>query len=418
MEQVIFGGLYNLLSVNTTEYNSLVGGHDWGVTESLREQLVSSGGNLKNLRIKLNDVPGTGTYIFTLRLNGAPTALTCTVAADGTLASDTTHEVAVTGGDRICLECAPDSPDSARFARWSIMFEGTTAKESLIPGRADNNLDMVTTDYSHIMGDFDRAWGLEVNVKQVCPTAGKIKNLYVRLSEDPGTAPDAYRFTLEVNGAPSDLVVTITADDTTGSNTVDEVVVAGGDILTLKAEAIETPSVEPYTMWGMTFVADIDGESLILGVSKDDFHSSNKNYYGLETVSVGGWTGTEVEAYQLAQACTFKKLYIALERSTGDTRRIDFRSRVNGADGNLMATIISPDTTGNDTANTDVISNDDDVDLLSFPRSIPCDEGKVYWGLVGYIAPAPPPVEEPKHTFRLHPRPGHRMEFHPNLKLG
>lgn len=28
------------------------------------------------------------------------------------------------------------------------------------------------------------------------------------------------------------------------------------------------------------------------------------------------------------------------------------------------------------------------------------------------------PVVEKKHTFRLHPRPGHRMEFHPNLKLG
>ena len=32
--------------------------------------------------------------------------------------------------------------------------------------------------------------------------------------------------------------------------------------------------------------------------------------------------------------------------------------------------------------------------------------------------PAPPEDEEPKHTFRLHPRPGHRMEFQPNLKLG
>lgn len=38
--------------------------------------------------------------------------------------------------------------------------------------------------------------------------------------------------------------------------------------------------------------------------------------------------------------------------------------------------------------------------------------------LVIDYSPAPPPEVEKKHTFRLHPRPGHRMEFEPNLKLG
>lgn len=417
MKQVIFGGLYNLLPIDTTEYNWVVGGGYWGATESRKEQLVSTGGKLKNLRVKLNDVPGTGTYVFTLRLNGAPTTLTCTVAADGTLASDTTHEVAVTGGDRISLECFPDSPDNARYARWTIMFEGTTAKESLIPGASDNFLDNINIDYAQPMGAFDFSWGHEYEVKEVCPTAGKIKDLYVELSEDPGTAPNAYRFTLRVNGEDKALTVTITADDTKGNNTVDEVVVAAGDILTLMCEPLETPSARPYAIWGMTFVADTDGESLILGVSKDDFSSSNKEYYNPQCVSDGAWTGTEAEAYQLAQACTFKKLYIALEVSTGNTRRIDFKSRVNGGDGNLFVTIVSPATTGNDAVNSDVISNDDDVDLLSHPRTLPCDNGKVYWGLVGYIAAAPP-VEEPKHTFRLDPRPHKRMRFHPNLKLG
>ncbi|GAI13273.1 unnamed protein product, partial [marine sediment metagenome] len=141
------------MNVTDTEYNRLAGGFKWDAIEGEMEQLVSTSGKLKNLRIKLNDVPGTGTYVFTVRLNGAPTTLTCEVAADGTLASDTTHEVTVSAGDRICLECNPSddpAPDNARYARWTVIFEGDTAKESLILGGSGSALDNILTEYNQI----------------------------------------------------------------------------------------------------------------------------------------------------------------------------------------------------------------------------------------------------------------------------
>ena len=138
MEQVLIGGHNNALHVTSTEYNGIAGNaENWGTAKDDKAQVVSTPGTLKNLRVELNGVPGTGTYTFTLhRAVGigawANTALTCTVAAAGTQANDMVNEVAVAAGDVIVLECNPDNPDNARIAKWSMMFEGDNANESLL----------------------------------------------------------------------------------------------------------------------------------------------------------------------------------------------------------------------------------------------------------------------------------------------
>jgi hypothetical protein len=76
---------------NTT---SALGAHD--------ELMAPRAGTLTNLLVLMDNVASAGTGMkFTVYKNGVATALTCTIAAGGTTASDNTHTVAVAAGDLI-----------------------------------------------------------------------------------------------------------------------------------------------------------------------------------------------------------------------------------------------------------------------------------------------------------------------------
>ena len=402
MKQVIPGGYYNLLSASATEYNCVAGGTDWYSDPDDSAQAVSTAGTIRNLRVELNDSPGAGkSYAFTLyRRVGvgawAATALTCTIAGTAVSAADTVNEVTVAAGDVIALECVPTGTPTTRYARWTMQFEGDTASESLLlitiyASNAENR-------YTGVMGHLYGGTSTEADMRQVCPTSGKIKNLYAQMEVDPGTSPDAYRFTLRVNGVSSALTCTITADDLTGNDAAHEVTVAAGDALTLFIEPLNTPSASSYTALGMTFVADTDGESLIMGGSSDSVPSAGTEYNLLTPGAVNLlWVATESERYQLAQECTFKKLYMLLSAAPGSGKSWTFTVRQNGASpGSGLVVVIADDaTTGNDTANTIAIADGDEVDLMVVPGGSPGTLTDAYWGLVCYIEAAAPTVVTP-----------------------
>ena len=75
------------------------------VTENVCQFPMTRSGSLQNLFVKMfaNTAGGSSTT-FTVRLNGANTALTCTVAAATQTSSDTTHSVTVAAFDSISLQ--------------------------------------------------------------------------------------------------------------------------------------------------------------------------------------------------------------------------------------------------------------------------------------------------------------------------
>ena len=395
MKQVLFGGVRDILHSIGTEYISLVGGYAWYFGDVPRYQVVSTDGKIKNLRVKLSGAPGAGKhYDFTLYLNGSPTALTLEIADAALSGSDMVHEIDVTGGDRVCLQCDPDNSPTAVWATWTCVFEGDTASESLIMGNGvDNLLNPAAIEYGQVMGSGTNFSGTENNFRQVCPTSGTIKNFYVRLHTDPGTAPDAYRFTLRKNGISTGLTVTITADDTTGSDLVNTVDMVAGDILTLMIEPLNTPSAAPYATWGMTFLADIDGESIVLGGSTDNLAPLvAADYIQLVSYESNTWSGIEDRRYQLGQVCTLKKLHVLLSAPPGAGNSYEFTIRVAGADSDVGAWIRELETTGHSSVSAKAdIANDDYVDLKQYPILNP-DVADAYWGLVCYTGP---PIEHP-----------------------
>ncbi len=395
MEQVLIGGEYDLLHATGTEYAAVIGGAigGWGISKNSKMEMVSTGGKIKNLRVELNDTPGGGskTYKFTLhRAVGtggwANTSLTCTVGSGDTQASDMVNEVSVAAGDVILLECDPTATPTARYARWSMVFEGDNANESLL--LSNGSAGTSSTQYSRPMGD---AFSLTENeVRCVCPTSGMIKNLYVLLSNDPGTSPDAYRFTLRIDGVDKALTVTVTANDRTGNNTANEVAVSAGDILTVKSEPLNTPSNDADVAIGMTFVADTNGESIILGGSTDAVYSLGAQYNYLSGGFSPTWTSSESQRYQSSQACTLKKLYILLSGapgSGGDAYTFIIRRNGTSPASGLEVAITDAATTGNDTVNTVTVAEDDNLDIRVEASNSP-SEPDAYWGLVSFIQPA------------------------------
>ncbi len=394
MEQVMSAGWLANLSPTATGYNSLTGGESWNATEFFPSRVVSTGGKIKNLRVKLNGTPGAGKeYAFTLMVEGSPTALTLTISDAETKDADTVNEVAVSAGQSVSSRCVPSGTPTARKATWTSMFESTTANESLILGGSGTALDNTSIEYGQVMSSRILLSATENNFRQVIPTAGTIKNLYIKLNLDPGTSPDAYRFTLRLANSGNSytltdtaLTVTITANDTTGNDTANDVTVAAGDFITMKIEPLNTPSAIPSVIWGMTFVADTDGESIIIGGSLDDLHNTTTEYNSLTGAAYFVWQADETLRYQLGQVCTLKKLYVLLSAVPDTGKKYTFTARIAGASSNVVVEIADTATTGNSSALSDTVADDEYVNLMVVPTSTP-DVADAYWGLVSFIAP-------------------------------
>ena len=391
MKQVLIGGFYDALHATTIEYNVISGGDYWNTDVVERAGTIPTSGTLKNLRVELNDTPGGGTKTYTFTLHRAVgvggfanTALTCTVASGATQASDMVNEVAVAAGDVVSLECDPTDSPTARYAKWTMVFEGDTANESILLTNCYTNL--TTTIYSRPGGGIDSE--TENNVRCVCPTAGTIKNLYVWLQLDPGTDPDAYRFTLRKGGASQTLTCTITANARTGNDVAHDVAVIAGDVLTIMIEPLNSPTGRPYVAIGMVFLADTDGESIILGGSSLRMDDTDTVYNILNGRVDADWTVTEAATYQLAQECTLKKLYVLLNDSPGAGKDYTFTVRRDAGSpaSGLVVEIADAATTGNDTAHTITVVDDNELDLMVVPTGTPTRRW-AFWGLVGFISP-------------------------------
>jgi len=369
-----------------------MGGCLWGNVETARCNVIPAAGKLSSLMVKLTAAPGAGkSYTFFLRVNGANSTLTVTIAGTDTSGSDISHEVTIAAGDLVAISQVGVSTPTAAAAIWTMKFEGDTACESLVLGSTADILNKVDTEYNFVSTGNSAMFGTESGRYNVIPTSGKLKNFYVGLNADPGDSPDAYKFTLRVNGANSDdgegnpLQVTIVANNTTGNDTTHEIPVSPDDLVDIMIEPLEAPSATPIPYWSFCFVADIDGESLILNGDGDILSVAGTEYHHLGAVDLA-WNASEAIRVQLAQECVMRKLYVYLTIAPGVSKSYVFTLRQNAGASALTVTIADAATTGNDTAHDVSISDGDEVSFENNPDGTPTASA-AYWSLVCYIEP-------------------------------
>lgn len=384
MKQIIIGG-YDALSNAATRFNTVSGGSTWSVSEDFRRQVVTASGKLKSFFVELSEAPGVGTsYTLTLMKQDVAQSLAVTISGTGTTGSDTVNEISVSPGDVISLRSTYSGSPTTPIARWSMVFEGDSAGQSLILGTGECFSD--ATHYVPIMHGYDWDADSEEEAYQVIPTPGTIKNLYVESASDVGWgATDGYSITLRRGGVSTTLTTTILYDDHIGNDTTHEIHVDAGDLVCLMVDPINAPN--DCALWfGMMFVPDTDGESLLLGQSSDPPSTSVVEYNQLvSTYFATAWSGTENLRFQGGQVMTLKKLYAALSVAPGVGKSYQIRPRVNGADSGISVTISDNATSGNDVVNTKVVADFDDLGIACTPDGTPAAV-MVYWGIVCYIS--------------------------------
>lgn len=368
-------------------------------TEGDVPTVCSTAGTIDSLYVKLSGAPGTGgsgkSYTFTLRKNGVDTALTCTITDTATTGNDTGHSVSFAAGDILTIGVTPANTPTARNASLVMRFSGNTANESVfLCGSRGGNLSTTTTQYTGIGGQ-QGLNATEARRRNVIPTGGTIKNLYVKLSTAPG-AGTSRTFTLYKNGSATALTCTVSDAATTANDTTHSVSVAAGDEVSLESTLTGTPAASRLGA-GLTFVATTDGESVIMGT----YNGSNEtagapdnaatNYAGVLGLA---WSASEALASNgnpnIGIACTLKKMYVACTTAPGAGNTYTFDVRVNAASpANDLSVAISgaAATTGNDTSNTVTVADGDEIGIRSVPNSVPV-QSDYRISVVAYFAPA------------------------------
>lgn len=384
MQQVILSQVDDNISTIATEYTPLGGGNNWSGTQEVQEQVVTSTGTLSFFKVELHRGPSTGSYTFKLKNVTAATELSLSIAGAAVTGEDV-GSIAVTQGDHIVVECTPSTPGLNARARISAIFEGDNANESLILCTVNCNRLSVDT-YGHLGSGNGGTFTTEASAISVVPTAGKLKNLIMHLTVDPGTSPEGFSFEVRVNGEDKALIVIITADDTDGSDLANEVVVAAGDKVSMHVTALNTPAVGPTARGGLTFVADEDGESMYLGGGNSPLHATDTKHNYINRGVKDSWDTSGDGYFGLMQAAVIKKLYVELAVAPGGGKSFAFTADVEGTS-RLTATIADAAKTGNSGATEYEVSDWDAIILQCAPSGSP-DVGPAYWGAVCFIAPA------------------------------
>jgi len=300
-----------------TKYNSLQNsGVACATTESYFYNIIPCNGVLTTLFFASSVTPsGSGTIIVTIRVNGADTAITCTVdSAGGGTASDSEHTVNVSAGDYVSMKIVVNNalPSSPRFT-WVLGFSSTTAKQSIISGNTySTTLSTSATRYLSPMG-LATPSATENDYVQVIAVAGTIKNLYCLLSGTPGTGND-YAFTLMKNGEATTLTCSIADSATTGNDTTHAITVAAGDLITIRAVPTSGPTAR-YVAWGLCFEADIDGYYNLMTHTAAP-STSNNSYTSITGASLDS-ESTATEGTQFIAPTTFVALYIRAATAPG-----------------------------------------------------------------------------------------------------
>ena len=365
----------------------------WNASEGTCEQTISDYGVLKNLSITVASAPGASkSYAFTIMKNGSATSLTTTISGTNVTNSDTSDLIYVLPGDVISLRSVPSgTPGATGNIKWSFGWQSTISTgQSIIIAGSSGALSASAARYNGIQSS--SAWNATAtSTRQVMPTAGVIKNLFIALSAAPGTAGggQSYQFDVYKNGlvASPSLSCTISETATTGSDTTHSITYAAGDTIEIAATPTNTPGAIA-AHWGVSFIPTVSGESLLLAGTSAVVTATAASYLGLGGISTSAPSATETDNTQIMPSFMVKKLQVLIDGSPGGTgKSYTFTVRKNSADTSpaITTTLSNTTTTGSDTSDTSVFSAGDTIDVSITP-STPTNPTarRVFVGLVLY----------------------------------
>lgn len=110
------------LVTNATRYHQPNGMDKEAADQNLAKALAPFAGTAQNLFVRVWNAPGAvgKNWVWTLMVNGAPTALTVTIENLETANSDLVNAVTIAAGDQLSLRCVPANAPVATYATWGF----------------------------------------------------------------------------------------------------------------------------------------------------------------------------------------------------------------------------------------------------------------------------------------------------------
>lgn len=345
-------------------------------------------GTLKHLRVRLDTAPGAGeSRTFEVFKVSTSTGITITISGTNTTGEDLANTYVVVAGDNFFIKAIASAGATDSTVKWSLMFDGDNSKESPLFASSVQTLSTSLTEYLSCGGHLGGASipTNEDNAICVVPTNGTIKNMYVQLTGNPGGTATR-TFTLRKNSADTALAITFQPSQSFKSNTADTVSVVAGDRISIKSTMTNSPGADVVRI-GLTFVADTDGEFIILSAAKDQLLTSTR-YVGVSAGARLVFFGI-VSVEQLAgDAMDIKKIYVRLSAIPGTGDSYDFLFFVADAESALHCIVTSFATECN-SASTIAIAAGDKLASRVVPSGSP-DASWAGISYLGFITPPPP----------------------------
>jgi hypothetical protein len=92
-------------------------------TETDVQNVIPTNGTVGNFFGYVTSAPGgSNSWVFTLRINGVNSAVTCTVSGTARTCFDTTHTIAFSQGDLISIQVTTSNHPSVTSAQWTGTF--------------------------------------------------------------------------------------------------------------------------------------------------------------------------------------------------------------------------------------------------------------------------------------------------------
>lgn len=365
---LVTGGGSVASTANTTQYWPLVGRPSVTITESEVEIPIRKAGTFSKLSIYLggNSV-ASGTTTFTLRKNGADTALVANITASGAqLTEDLTNTVHVNAGDKICLKTVPGAATGTfTIDLISINFVADDEKSCQILGasRSSSLSSASVTRYIPLGGDCTPdSTEAEAKIKQ--KKTGYYQYIAVYVISNTRTTDTVFKS--RKNGANGNLSITFGNGEVGLKEDIVNIdTVAVDDDYNFGVTTGTGTGTITYAIISIHFFADDQSGCLVSGNLNTITLAANLTRYQIVGDNCGNYFSNESDTKRRIRLTRMTVVGIQcylVQNSVSATSTLKLRK--NGADANNAISITS-NTPGfyQDNAHEDEFYSGDDMDL-------------------------------------------------------
>lgn len=210
-------------------------------TETGARSVMPTGGTIDKLTASVISAPGVGkSRTYTLRKNGADTAITCQIAGAATSCTDSVNTVSVAAADLLSWkEVAAGTPTGSAVAM-DVRFLPTTDGESVMFGSTFTALSAGANSFQNT-GGLSNNYTTETDAYSLAPIAFTWKKLYTDFDTAPG-AGTSRLFAARIAGATQGLTCTVSGTNKICNDTTNSASPVAGNIINWISTPTGTPA--------------------------------------------------------------------------------------------------------------------------------------------------------------------------------